>query len=94
MSKGNVLAAIAIAVAPAFAAAAAESSSVSMSFEKCQAAQANTIAQLNVPPGDIVHIVNTSTMTMTRLYVEDGSVIVTCSAPDQKMVITKSSEGR
>lgn len=94
MNKGSILAAIAIAATPAFASAAAESSSVSMSFEKCQAAQANTIAQLNVPPSDIVHIVNTSAMTMTRVYVADGSVIITCSAPDNKMVITKSSEGR
>ncbi|TRZ62249.1 hypothetical protein DZA28_20800 [Pseudomonas alloputida] len=93
MTKGIIFAAAIMAI-PAAAIAAVESTSTSMSFEKCQAVQANTIAQLNVPPGDIVHIVNTSTMTMTRLYVEDGSVIVTCSAPDNKMVITKSSEGR
>lgn len=93
MIKGIIFAA-AIVVTPAAALAAAESTSTSMSFEKCQAVQANTIAQLNVPPGDIVHIVNTSTMTMTRLYTADGSVIITCSAPDNKMVITKSSEGR
>ena len=90
MIKGSVFAAMLIAM-PAIATAAAESTSTSMSFEKCQAVQASTIAQLNVPPKDIV---NTSTMTVTKLYVEDGSVIVTCSAPDQKMVITKSSEGR
>lgn len=93
MIKGSVFAAMLIAM-PAIATAAAESTSTSMSFEKCQAIQASTIAQLNVPPKDIIHIVNTSTMTVTKLYVEDGSVIVTCSAPDQKMVITKSSEGR
>ncbi|WP_019097724.1 MULTISPECIES: hypothetical protein [Pseudomonas] len=94
MKNGSIFAAIAIAATPVFASAAAESSSVSMSFEKCQAAQANTIAQLNVPPDDIVHIVNTGVMTMTRIYVEDGSVLITCSGPDNKMVITKSSEGR
>lgn len=93
MIKGSVFAAMLLAM-PAVAPAAAESTSTPMSFEKCQAAQANTIAQLNVPPGDIVHIVNTSVMTMTRLYTADGSVIITCSAPDNKMVITKSSEGR
>ncbi|ODB39969.1 hypothetical protein A9L43_15240 [Pseudomonas mosselii] len=93
MIKGSVFAAM-LLVMPAIAIAAAESTSTPMSFEKCQAVQANTIAQLNVPPGDIVHIVNTSVMTMTRLYTADGSVIITCSAPDNKMVITKSSEGR
>lgn len=93
MIKGIIFAA-AIVVTPAAAIAAAESTSTSMSFEKCQAVQANTIAQLNVPPEDIVHIVNTDTMTMTRLYVADGSVIITCSGPDNEMIITKSSEGR
>lgn len=72
--------------------ASAESTSSSMSFEKCQAVQANTIAQLNVPPEDIVHIVNTSELTMTRFYTADGSIIISCSKPDQKMVITKSTE--
>lgn len=93
MIKGIIFATATIAI-PAVATAAAESTSTSMSFEKCQAVQANTIAQLGVPPDDIVHIVNTSAMTMTRLYTADGSVIITCSAPDNKMVITKSSEGR
>jgi hypothetical protein len=93
MIKGSVCAAMLLAI-PAIATASAESTSTPMSFEKCQAVQANTIAQLDVPPEDIVHIVNTSVMTMTRLYTADGSVIITCSAPDNKMVITKSSEGR
>ncbi|MBF8753767.1 hypothetical protein [Pseudomonas guariconensis] len=93
MIKGSSFAAMLVAM-PAIATAAAESTSTPMSFEKCQAVQANTIAQLNVAPGDIVRIVNTSVMTMTRLYTDDGSVIITCSAPDNKMVITKSSEGR
>ena len=94
MIKGSLFASIILLTMPAIVSAAAESSSVPMSFEKCQSAQANTIAQLNVRPGDIVHIVNTSVMTMTRIYVDDGSVLITCSAPDSKMVITKSSEGR
>lgn len=74
--------------------AAAESNSVSMSFEKCQAVQAKTIAQLNVPASDIVHVVNTSTLTITKIYTTDGSILISCSNPDQKMVITKSTEGR
>ncbi len=94
MNKGSIFAALVILATPSIASATAESSSMPMSFEKCQATQANTIAQLNVPSGDIVQIVNTSSMTMTRIYVDDGSVLITCSAPDNKMVITKSSEGR
>ncbi len=92
MKKGILIAAM--LSLPSMAIASAESKSISMSFEKCQAVQANTIAELNVPPSDIVHLVNTSVMTMTRVYVADGSVIISCSAPDNKMVITRSSEGR
>jgi hypothetical protein len=74
--------------------AQAESTSVNMSFEKCQSVQANTIAQLDVPANDIVHVVNTSILTITKIYTVDGSILISCSNPDQKMVITKSTEGR
>ncbi|WP_192560297.1 hypothetical protein [Pseudomonas allokribbensis] len=93
MIKSIIFAALGfLGVAQAFA--AAESTSVSMSFEKCQSVQANTIAELNVSPGDIAHVVNTSMLTITKIYTADGSILISCSNPDQKMVITKSTDGR
>ncbi len=72
----------------------AQSKSISMSFDECQAYQANTIAKLNVPASDIEPIVNSSVLTITRVYTADGSVLISCSEPDQKMVVTMSSKGR
>lgn len=68
------------------------SQSVNATFDQCLATQSKVIAQLNVPPDDIVHIVNTSQMTVTRICTADGSVLISCSKPDEKMVITKSSK--
>jgi hypothetical protein len=76
------------------AASAAQSSSTPMSFEKCKAVTEATIALLGAGPSDVARVVNTNVMTMTKIYVSDGSVIVTCSAPDQTMVVTQSSQGR
>lgn len=73
---------------------AAESTSRAMSFDECQSLQANVIAQLNVPPEDIIHVVNTAILTITRVITADGSVLISCSDPDQKMVITRSTKGR
>ncbi len=93
MIKGVCFAAL-VLLSSSQAFAAAESTSVSMSFEKCQAVQANTIAELNVPSGDIAQIVNTSVLTITKIYTADGSILISCSNPDQKMVITKSTDSR
>jgi len=68
----------------------ADSQSVSMSFEACLAAKERTIASLGVNSKDIIPIVNTNVMTMTRVCTADGSVLITCSKPDSKMVITRS----
>ena len=71
--------------------AAADSKSMSMSFEKCQAVQRSTIAQLGVPASDVISVVNTNALTITRILTSDGSILISCSAPDQKMVITTST---
>ena len=72
----------------------AQSKSIPMSFEDCQAYQASTIAKLNVPASDVEPIVNSAVLTITRVYTSDGSVLISCSEPDRKMVITISSKGR
>lgn len=71
----------------------ATSQSHRATFDECLATQAKVVAQLNVAPSRIKPIVNTSVMTMTRICVDDGSVIISCSKPDEKMVITQSDKG-
>ena len=92
LSTASVM--VAGAVFAGLAWGSAESTSKAMSFDQCQSLQANVIAQLNVPPEDIVHVVNTAVLTITRVITADGSVLISCSDPDQKMVITRSTKGR
>lgn len=90
----RIIAFMAMLAAGATANAAANSTSTPMSFEKCKATQEATISQLGVSEGDIARLVSTSDMSMIKIYVADGSVLVTCSRPDQTMVTTKSSSGK
>ncbi|MEZ0246058.1 MAG: hypothetical protein ACAH09_05420 [Methylophilaceae bacterium] len=76
---------------PATTFAAASSQTISLSFEECLARKETVISQLGVNPKNIIPVVNTNIMTMTKLCTVDGSVIVTCSKPDRKMVITQST---
>jgi hypothetical protein len=78
-------------VFPATTFAAASSQTISLSFDECLARKEAVISQLGVNPRDIIPVVNTKIMTMTKLCTVDGSVIVTCSKPDRKMVITQST---
>lgn len=66
---------------------AQESTSKSMSFEACLQLIQRTATQLGVAP---TNVVNTSDMRMVKFFTSDGSVLVTCSRPDQKMVMTVS----
>lgn len=88
----RLFAGLLVAAASGVAMAEASSQSVRATFDECLATQSRVIAQLNVSPSDIVHIVNTSQMTMTRVCTVDGSVLISCSKPDEKMVITKSDK--
>lgn len=88
------LAGLALLLPCSMALAAASSTSTPMSFEKCKAVQEGTISQLGASPSDVSRLVSTSDMSMIKIYVADGSVLVTCSRPDQKMVVTQSSDGR
>lgn len=71
--------------------AAASSQTLPLSFEECIARREAVINQLGVNPRDIIPVVNTNIMTMTKLCTVDGSIIVTCSKPDRKMVVTQST---
>jgi hypothetical protein len=66
----------------------------SMTFDECQLTKARAITSLNIPPRKIIEIVNTSLVTVTRLCLDDGgSMLVTCSRPDRKIIITTSPHG-
>ena len=66
---------------------AQQSTSKPMSFEDCLQVIRNTATQLGVAP---VNIVETSGVRMVRFPTADGSVLVTCSRADRKMVMTVS----
>lgn len=69
---------------------AAQSHSEQMTFEECLAHRERVIISLNVNPQNIIPVVNTGIVTITRICTADGSVLITCSKPDQKMVLTMS----
>jgi len=77
---------------PTSAFAAEISESTPMSFEECLSRKEAVVAQLRVNPSDIITVVNTNMVTITKLCTVDGSVLVTCSKPDKKMVITRSTD--
>lgn len=70
------------------AAAAAKSQAVPMSFENCLATIRKVSGDLGAAP---VNVVETNILRIVRFVTADGSVLVTCSKPDGKMVITNST---
>jgi hypothetical protein len=73
----------------AFQCFAQESTSKSMSFEECLQVIQRTATQLGVAP---INIAETTDMRMVRFPTREGSVLVTCSRPDRKMVMTISKK--
>ena len=70
--------------------ASPKSTTSPMSFEHCNATVASTIRSLNRRPQDIRYIIRSTIMTTTRICTADGSVLITCSRPDEKMITTVS----
>ena len=64
------------------------SRSESMSFNECLRVIQRTAENLGLAPKNIVE---TKDLRMVRFLTSEGSVLVTCSRPDQKMVITLSN---
>ena len=79
------MAALTLAVLAAPAAAAPRSEATPMSFEQCLTMIRQVSGQRGVAP---VNIVETNAVRMVRFPTADGSVLVTCSRPDRKMVVT------
>ena len=66
---------------------AQQSTSKSMSFSNCLKVIRNTSQQLGIAPRNIVE---TNDLRMVKFVTSNGEVLVTCSRPDQKMVLTIS----
>ena len=64
------------------------SRSETMSFKECLGVIQRTSDQLSVVPKNIV---NTVDLRMVRFLTADGSILVTCSRPDRRLVITISN---
>jgi hypothetical protein len=68
---------------------AQQSTSQNMSFEECLQVIQRTATQLGVAP---VNITETTVLRIVRFPTSDGSVLVSCSRPDRKMVLTVSKK--
>lgn len=58
-----------------------------MSFEECLLVIQRTTTELGVAP---INVAETTDIRMVRVPKSDGSVLVTCSRPDRKMILTMS----
>jgi len=77
---------LALALSVSAAAVEATSRALPLSFNKCRGIILYVGVQIGVAP---INIVETSTTRIVRFDTADGSVLITCSRPDQKMVITR-----
>jgi hypothetical protein len=68
---------------------AEESTTRDMSFEDCLRTIRKVASDLGVAP---INIVETDILRIVRFLTSDGSVLVTCSKPDNKLIITKNTE--
>lgn len=68
------------------------STSSEMSFDQCNATVNSTVRSLGVNWKDVKRIVNSSTVTMTKICTTDSSVTITCSKPDWAMTTTKGGQ--
>ncbi len=87
--KLRIVAAIAGLLFPTSAGFSGQAITKSMSFEACLETVRQMATTLGITP---TNIVETSILRMVRLPAADGSVLVTCSKPDQKMVLQPTSK--
>jgi len=64
-----------------------QSDTTSMSFEDCLNRIRTISGRFGIAP---VNIVETNDLRVVRFLTSDGTVLVTCSRPDRKMVVTMS----
>ena len=64
-----------------------QSVSQPMSFQNCLTTIRRVASDLQTAP---INIVETRSMRVVRFRTVDGSILVTCSGPDRKMIVTQS----
>ena len=79
---------LAAACSSAGAHAEAKSESRAMDFEACKSFTEKSVRDLGVPYDAVVR---TGILWITRISVSDGAVLITCSKPDGKLVLTQST---
>ena len=67
--------------------AEAQTATRKMTFSNCLKVIRKTATDLGVA---LINIVETNIVRIVRFVTKDGSVLVTCSAPDQKIIMTMS----
>ena len=67
----------------------ATSQSKPMSFNACKRVARNIMSQIRTSY-PVKTIVDTSALYMVKAWANDGIIIVSCSEPDKKMVITQA----
>jgi hypothetical protein len=65
--------------------AGVESTSEAMDFDTCIKTIQMVSAKLGIAP---TNIVETPQLRMVKFYTSDGSVLISCSKPDRKRVVT------
>ena len=60
----------------------------SMSFENCKRFTEKSVRELGVP---FDAVVRTEIFWITKIPTRDGAVLISCSKPDRKMVLTRST---
>ena len=76
---------IVVSLLPLPAFAQPQSESRSASFDDCLRVIRDTASRFKVTP---VNIVETTELRIVRFNTADGSVLISCSKPDKKMVVT------
>ena len=87
MTKRLIAAVFVVSLISAQSANAQETTTERMSFEDCQKAITTAAFDLRVDP---INIVDMNDLRMVRFPIADGSVLVACSLPERKMVVTFS----
>ncbi len=84
----RVVLTLALALLPVAVLAGDKTTTSSTSFERCLATIQNLATKTGTAP---VNIVETSIIRVVRFPAEDGSLLITCSKPDSKMIVQQSS---
>lgn len=92
MGRGSSVVAVLCLFCSGAVSAITQSSSMPMAFERCEEASTQIIAQLNSPPRHVEQLVNVPGARVTRVSLEDSTVLITCDAEEKRVLIERSTE--